>query len=193
MDQVDYYMDTPDDRLMGSQHTFRIRVRGNRADATYKMPVVGSSSCGKEGQMERYEHVCSLTDYRPDGESQSLCCSKQARDFIEKHLDKSVDAQSLTERITIKNHRSKYRIFRYQDQSPVEEYELVLDRVTYTSIDTEKTSQEKQLEIELKSDPMFRLNMLILTGKMEEELSDMALEPITDSKYERARRLTAAD
>lgn len=193
MDQVDHYMDTPDGKLMGSQCTFRIRKSGNRADATYKMPVVGSSSCGKEGQMERYEHVCSLTDYKPDEGPISLRCSKQAQAFIEKHLDESISAQSLTERITITNHRVKYRIFQQQDQSPVEEYELVLDRVTYTSIDTGKACPEQQLELELKSDPMFRLNMFILTGKMEKELSDMVLEPITDSKYERAQRLTAAD
>lgn len=193
MDQVDHYMDTPGSMLMGSQRTFRIRVRGDRADATYKKPVVGSSSCGKEGQMERYEYVCSLTDYSPAGDPKSLCCSKQAQDFIEKHLGESVSVQSLTERITITNHRIKYRIFQQQDQSPIEEYELVLDRVTYTNIDTRKTCLEKQLELELKSDPMFRLNMFILTGKMEKKLSDLALEPITNSKYERAKQLTAAN
>lgn len=193
VDQVDHYMDTQDDKLRNGQCTFRIRVKEGRADATYKKPVMGSSSCGREGQMERYEYVCILTDYRSEEGVQPLSCSKQARGFLQKHLDASVSLESLAERITIQNHRTKYRIFRQQDQSPKEEYELVLDCVTYTNTDTGRSCQEKQLELELKSDPMFRLNMLILTGEMEKELQDMALEPITDSKYERAKRLTAAD
>lgn len=192
VDQVDHYMDTPDDKLRNSQCTFRIRVKEGRADATYKKPVMDSSSCGRDGQMERYEYACTLTDYRLETGAQPLSCSKQARGFVQKHLDASVSLESLTERITIQNHRTKYQIFRQRDQSPTEEYELVLDCVTYTNTDTGRFCQEKQLELELKSDPMFRLNMLILTGEIEKELQDVALKPITDSKYERAKRLTIA-
>ena len=96
--------------------------------------------------------------------------------------------------MVIKNERVKCLFQKqgnnYDSDQALEKYELAFDSVNYTNCGNGKTYQEHQIEIELKSDPLTRLNMQALTNRLESKFSNCNLRVMTDSKYERARRFT---
>lgn len=191
--QTDYYLDTPDNKLLRGHCSLRIRIKGNRAEITCKKPVEGSCSSGGLGQVERYEYAAPLKNADLSQEEKIYCCL-ECREFIARYLKDIVKFEELSETMVIKNERVKC-LFQKQgnncdsDQA-LEKYELAFDSVNYTNCGNGKTYQEHQIEIELKSDPLTRLNMQALTNRLESKFSNCNLRVMTDSKYERAKRFT---
>lgn len=191
--QTDYYLDTSDDKLLKEHCFLRIRINGTKAEITCKRPVEGSRSSGSMGQVERYEYAALLKDVDLTHE-ETIYCSAESKAFIKRYLQGMVEFEDLKETIVIRNERIKC-LFQKQDANntsfrDLEKYELVFDSVNYNNCENEKTCQEHQIEIELKSDPLTRLNMQMLTNRLEKKLGKYGLHIMTDSKYERAKRLT---
>lgn len=191
--QTDYYLDTSDDKLLNSHCSLRIRIRGTKVEITCKRPVEGSCSSGSQGQVERYEYAAQLKDVDLSQE-ETIYRSAESRAFIEQYLQDIVKFEDLKKTIIIQNERIKC-LFQKQSANnassqALEEYELAFDSIKYNNCENQKIRQEHQIEIELKSDPLTRLNMQMLTNRLEKELEKYALHVMTDSKYERAKRFT---
>ncbi len=191
--QTDYYLDTSDSTLLNNKCTLRIRIKNDKAEITCKKPVTVSHSNGSQGQIERYEYAYTL-DHVDTYKINEIYCSDECKKFIEKYLQDEVLFEELNYTIIVKNERIKY-LFQKNTEAAKEfkteeKYELVFDSVTYTNCRNKKSYEEYQIELELKSDPITRLNMQALTNEIEEKYSRWKLEVITDSKYERARRFT---
>jgi len=192
--QTDYYLDTSDNKLLKGHCSLRIRIKGNHAEITCKRPVEGSCSSGSQGQVERYEYAAPLkeADFSREGQ---IYQSAECKEFIERYLQDMVKFEDLKEKIIIRNERIKCLFWKRKvnDKSSqaLERYELAFDSVDYCNCENKKTYQEHQIEIELKSDPLTRLNMQILTNRLEEKLGQYGLHVMTESKYERARQFTS--
>ena len=201
--QVDRYLDTENDKLNENRCTLRIRIKENTQDdspaagsasITCKRPVSNSSSSGKEGQMERYEYIEELKDIDLSVPG-DIHCTADSRQFILGHLHDLIEPENLIETIVIDNFRVEYEVTRPKSAedsdglSRVEEqYELVFDTVTYLNLKNQRRHRERQIELELKSDPIARLNMQILTEQIQERFPKLTV--MTDSKYMRAKRFT---
>lgn len=191
--QADYYLDTSDDKLLKEHCSLRIRIRGAETEITCKRPVEGSCSSGSQGQVERYEYSALLKDLDLSKE-EMIYCSAESKAFIERYLEGIAKFEELKETIIIRNERIKC-LFQKQSANSassqtLEEYELAFDSVNYYNCESQETHEEHQIEIELKSDPLTRLNMQMLTNRLEKELEKYELHVMTDSKYERAKRFT---
>jgi len=195
-EQTDYYFDTADERLYRKHCSLRIRRKAGKAEITCKRPVEGSRSCGGQGQMERYEYAGMLKDVHAE-DLVEVCKSEDDRTFVDQHVADLVDIRELEKTIIVKNMRTRYIVSRQVEtaelQQITESYELAFDSVQYTNCKNRRQHSEKQVEIELKSDPVMRLNMQLLTNRLEKELSALNLEIMTESKYERAKRFTTWD
>lgn len=194
IEQTDRYLDTTDDKLLRAHCTLRVRVKDTKADITCKRPVKSRSS-GSKGQMERYEYVRPL-EYPNHTQPEKLYLCEDSRKFIQERLADIVSFDELEESILIKNVRLKFDVYRdrekFSQDIVKEHYELAFDHVIYTNVRNGKCHSEKQIELELKSDPIGRLSMQLLTESIEAALQDLELEVMTDSKYERAKRFTEA-
>lgn len=191
--QTDYYLDTSDSALLNKKCTLRIRIKNGKAEITCKKPVTVSHSNGSQGQIERYEYAYTL-DHVDGSKIGEIYYSDECKKFIQKYLQDEVLFEDLKYTIIVRNERIKY-LFRKNTEAvkefqTEEKYELVFDAVTYTNCYNKKTHEEYQIELELKSDPITRLNMQALTNELEKKYSRWNLEIMTDSKYERARRFT---
>lgn len=187
--QTDYYFDTPDEKLYKNHYSLRIRSKDGNFEITCKRPVEGSYSCGGYGQMERYEYartIQGITEKDIFKAFQDECNIS----FFEQHVDGIALAKELEQVIIVENLRTKYIVRAKHSQQIDEVYELVFDYVKYINRRTDKEYVEYQIELELKSDPVTRLNMQILTNKLENKFIEWKLSPITNSKYERARNFT---
>lgn len=191
--QTDYYLDTLDNKLLKGHCSLRVRVRGKEAEITCKRPVDGSCSSGSQGQVERYEYSALLKDV-DFSQEEMIYRSVESEAFIERYLQDMAKFEELKETIIIRNERIKCLFQKQISNSTLvqalEEYELAFDSVNYHNCESQKTYQEHQIEIELKSDPLTRLNMQMLTNRLEKKLEKHRLHVMTDSKYERAKRFT---
>ncbi len=191
--QTDYYLDTSEDTLLKKHCTLRIRIKNRKAEMTCKKPVTISRSNGSQGQVERYEYAYALGDIDISKISE-IYRSEECKKFVEKYLQDDVKFEDLKYTIIVKNDRTKYlfskNIETAKEFQTKEKYELVFDSVTYTNCYNKKTYNEFQVELELKSDPITRLNMQALTNEIEKRQPQWKLEVMTESKYERARRFT---
>lgn len=192
IEQTDRYLDTEDDQLYQAHCSLRIRVKGGKASLTCKRPVVESRSSGSKGQMERYEYIRLLES--PDlTHPETLYQRKDSCDFIHERLGDIVAFNDLKESILIQNTRLKFNVCSAEVPSHDmvgERYELAFDSVTYMNLRNGRSHSEKQIELELKSDPITRLNMQLLTEHIESALANMELKVMTNSKYERAKWFT---
>ena len=68
------------------------------------------------------------------------------------------------------------------------EFEMVFDRVKYKNSRNSKTAQDYQIEIELKSKYLHRVNLKILCDYLEKEVPDLSSS--RHSKYKRGLELT---
>lgn len=191
LQQCDRYLDTAEDILLTNNCSLRIRIKQGKREITCKRPTKNSRSCGGQGQMERYEYVSELPSI---GEPEELYRSTESKTFINKYLGDIVRFENLSETIIVNNNRIRYLIEKSQpaigEPMTREQYELAFDEVTYTNCRTNKQYSEHQIELELKSDPATRLNMQILTSKIDEDLAHYDLIVMTESKYERAKYFT---
>jgi HD superfamily phosphohydrolase/uncharacterized protein YjbK len=190
--QEDRYLDTATDKLHENRCALRIRIKeGDGVNITCKRPVMDSISCGEAGQMERYEYIWELENAGDENPSDIYKSDVYVR-FIETYLKDLVKTSDLMETIVIENDREKHIIESRPESSGLprveERYELVFDVVTYTNLKNGKQHKEFQIEIELKSDRVARLNMQSLTDEIQRRLPDLVV--MTDSKYERDTKFT---
>lgn len=186
--QTDYYFDTKDEIMYKGHCSLRIRIKNGTSEITCKRPVKGSRSCGKNGQMERYEYASMIKDMQIADIAKAFQYGDSQK-FYAQYVADLTSVSELEQIIVVENTRTKY-IIRSSNSQIGEAYELVFDSVRYFNRRTEKESTEHQIELELKSDPVTRLNMQLLTNKLEKELTEWKLHPITNSKYERAKEVT---
>lgn len=187
--QTDYYFDTSNESLYNNHCSLRIRFKEGNTEITCKRPVKESKSCGEHGQMERYEYARKLKQITEADISQAFQ-SEECKVFFLKHLYDLTDINNLNQVIIVENIRTKYTISATNTQQIEEAYELVFDSVKYFNRISGKEYTEHQIELELKSDPVMRLNMQLLTNELEEEFKKWNLAKITNSKYERAKEFT---
>jgi len=188
--QTDYYFDTAVETLYKAHCSLRIRIKGTKAELTCKRPVSGSRSCGEQGQMERYEYASKLKLADP---AQATDAFGQAEGiaFVKKYLSDLVSSEDLRRIVTITNQRTRYLVEKRSDGQQIQEtYELAFDDVTFENQRTGRSYSEKQIELELKSDAVTRLNMQELTNCLAEKFTHWNLTVMTESKYERAKKFT---
>ncbi len=173
--QVDFYYDTTDELLNQAGITLRIREKNGKTILSIKTPTVNSDRDGaQEGQNERFEYEKELI-------TASL---EEAKDHIIKYIPDLVDDSKfsqLEKQIIIKNDRRKIQL---TDQTI--KFEMVFDDVQYER--NNKSAHEYQIEIELKSDFIHRINLKMLTDSLDEKVP--GLIPTTVSKYRRGLSLT---
>lgn len=192
--QTDYYYDTADEQMYREHISLRLRVKGGKTEITCKRPVKGSRSCGGRGQMERYEYAAKLKDVETDDLQEAYKC-EEGRSFFNQHVADIAKLTELEKTIIVENIRTRYIVSKTVEAPGCEEikeiYELAFDSVRYINCKNRRESEEKQIEIELKSDSVMRLNMQFLTDKLEKKFEGWKLTTMTDSKYERAKGFTA--
>jgi len=173
--QVDVYYDTADELLNQAGITLRIRKRNGKTILTIKTPTVNSvGKESREGQNERFEYEKELI-------TDSL---EEAKDHITKYIPALLAASKfshLEPRMIIKNSRKKIKL---TDQNI--KFEMAFDDVQYER--NSKSAHEYQIEIELKSDFIHRINLKMLTDYLEKNVPDLI--PATVSKYRRGLSLT---
>lgn len=181
--QEDTYYDTNNFKLKDQDYALRFRKKGNEMFVTCKSPV-SSESNGIKGQLERKEIEERVQE---DG-------IENNRKLIDKLLSGFPDATNIIEdlipRIRVENLRKKITLSKGSGLSGglTEKYEMALDKVKYINVKTNKDYEECQLELELKSSYQNRINMKILTDKLEKEIT--YLRSIEESKYQRALKFT---
>ena len=183
IEQEDVYFDTKDKILLSERYTLRIREREGNYIVTCKTPRVSDSN-GEGGQLERGEgeRRIKTPDIREEESFIKTCLEPL---FSEREI--KFDDLIKTKKIT--NKRYKIVVTKGEMNSAIhkEKYEIVFDDVTYTDLEKtngKNTRSECQMEIELKSDVETRVNMLLLTEKIEGDFPE--LQRISDSKYQRA-------
>ena len=103
--------------------------------------------------------------------------------------DNNYGPEDLSACIQVRNERTKYMVTKEGGLNGriAERYELVLDNVTYSNLQSKKEKKEIQIEIELKSAYETRINMKAFTDEIEKI---QGLTSITGSKYQRAVKFT---
>lgn len=185
IEQVDVYYDTPDYGFFAENATVRIRKRKENYIVTCKLPSISDSN-GEGGQLERGEHEEEITSPNiEEAKNFILTCCEDI--FKEKKLT----FEELRESVEITNKRYKIKVSKKSkvNSSQNEKYEIVLDTVIYKNLQNNRKKKECQMEIELKSAIATRINMLRLTGAIEQEFEE-ELTRISESKYQRAVKMT---
>lgn len=171
--QIDYYYDTLDNKLLHLNSTLRIRKKGNDYQLTIKKPT---NTTGSNEQSERFEYEIPIIDKN----------IKNNHDYVNKYFPEIIDelnCNNIYEYLTITNNRTKHVLTK---ENII--FEVVFDDVKYSNNMTGKSSSEYQVEIELKSDYPHRVNLKLLTDYLENEVVE--LKATSDSKYKRGLALT---
>ena len=172
--QEDIYYDTNEQILFKNNKTLRIRNRGDKYILTIKTPTKNHelNSSGEDvGQNERFEYEIQV-------DSGDILRNAE---YIIKYLPELKDKVNQLERsLTIINNRKKLQL---KNRNVV--FEMVFDDVNYIG---RQEVHEFQVEIELKSDYVHRINLKMLTDYLETKIS--SLKPIYESKYKRGLVLT---
>lgn len=175
--QEDYYYDTVNELLFRTNKTLRFRKIDNKFQLTIKTPTKSAniSSNDDNSQSERFE-------YEIEVDTDNIEYNKQ---YIVKYLPEIADDNilgNLINTLIVKNKREKLNIV-----NDSEVFEIVFDDVKYINSYGVETS-DLQIEIELKSDYLHRINLKMLTDYLEKNISE--LKPLNESKYKRGLTLT---
>lgn len=178
-EQKDYYYDTDAKILFKSNKTLRFRTRDDLWQLTIKTPTRTSADeenvKNLDTQSERFEYEIAV-------ESESKNDNKK---YIIKYLPElsnEAEWDSLKHSLTIINKREKLNLYNKNVH-----FELVFDDVRYINPNGTE-SIDYQIEIELKSEYLHRINLKILTDYLEKNIA--GLIPMHDSKYKRGLGLT---
>ena len=167
-EQVDSYYDTPDKLVESAKTTLRIRHKDCNYEITIKCPT--PVQIKDNGQNERFEFCHPISSNSLSGEEA----------FIVKHVPSLKDKTSeLKNTLTIINKREIINILAKKSEA---KFEMAFDHVTYQD-DSGHKAYDYQIEIELKSDYIHRVNLKMLTDDLERKVSK--LESSTESKYKR--------
>ncbi len=174
--QVDYYYDTDDKYLLNQDKTLRFRKIDDNCYLTIKTPTK-AEIVSDDGniQNERFEYE-ELVD------SEHI---KDNEEYIIKYLPEFIDEykwEDLEKSLTITNRRKKIKLSKNNVA-----FEMVFDDVEYENINGNKKS-DYQVEVELKSDYIHRINLKVFSDYLEENLPE--LRPMNESKYKRGTMLT---
>ena len=175
----DVYYDTVDRQLLKKGISLRLRHKGDRTFITFKSSL--NHLTGQRGQMERFERERKIP--APD------FFSDECAEFIMRCLHDIGESDFLVthdfvKAVTIWNKRCLYKV-----KKDAEKYQVALDDVTYFNEVTKKKCSEQQLEIEKRSKATSVKQMLKTIKKLEVRLGKI-IEPCSESKFERACRLT---
>jgi HD superfamily phosphohydrolase/uncharacterized protein YjbK len=174
--QSDTYYDTAAKLLYSSNRTLRIRKVSSNYTLTIKVPTRPLSSTEQPNrQNERFEYEKPIEN----------CSLESARDYISKYVPEftQTDHYQFIKTLEITNHRKKICL----DKNNIV-FEVAFDDVTFNNPLTNKQHHEFQIEIELKSDFIHRVNLKHLTDQIEQSIK--GLTPTTESKYERGLCMT---
>lgn len=167
-EQVDSYYDTPDKLVESAKSTLRIRHKDCNYEITIKCPT--PVQIKDNGQNERFEFCHPISSNSLSGEEA----------FIVEHVPSLKDKTSeLKNTLTIINKREIINILAKKSEA---KFEMAFDHVTYQD-DSGHKAYDYQIEIELKSDYIHRVNLKMLTDDLERKVSK--LESSTESKYKR--------
>jgi len=171
--QKDYYYDTEKRGLFRNNKTLRFRVRDDDYKLTIKTPT---KAWDKDNNMqsERFEYEVNVLDENKDVN----------RQYIIKYLPElagDANWNSLQRALIIENKRRKVVLTKNNIV-----FELVFDDVRYIST-SGKESPDYQIEIELKSDYIHRINLKMLSDYLEKNIPE--LQPMNESKYRRGLAL----
>lgn len=167
--QTDIYFDTDDYQLLKNKITTRIRKIKNKNEMTVKFPVKTDS---ENIESERFEYKKNL------GNKEEI----DHEFFAErvKKLKLNINSKLLKRSLIVCNERIAMTV---QKNSVI--FEIAFDTVKYVvPKNPNDCEKENQIEIELKSSYQHRVNLQILSSKLEKNL-DNKLEITTDSKYKR--------
>lgn len=168
--QEDVYYDTESRMLFKSDKTLRIRKKGSSYYLTIKTPTKNKEA-EKESQNERFEYEVLVNNTSLTDNSK----------YILKYLPElGNELDKLKTSLVIRNDRKDVHI----SQGNVK-FHMVFDSVTYIN---KSEAQDYQIEIELKSEYLHRVNLKILTDYLEKNIPE--LTPTTVSKYKRGLQLT---
>lgn len=168
--QIDTYYDTENKTLYEKDYTLRTRKRAEKYELTIKKPVPDSSNTG---QCERFEFQKAIT------------CSaiQEHEEYIYRHIGLLDKSDSVVESLIIENERTP--IILSTDNM---NFEVVFDKVKYKKrLNSENVVNDFQLEIELKSDYIHRINLKLITDYLEDQIKE--LKPCEESKYKRGLKL----
>lgn len=175
--QEDYYYDTEDRYLFEENKTLRFRKSDNKYQLTIKTPTKGTNNAQtNNAQNERFEYEVSV-DSRDINENKEYIIKYLPELEIENRL------KSLKKTMTITNCRKKTNL-----QNNDVKFEIVFDKIKYINESTGKQESDYQIEIELKSDYLHRINLKILSDYLEKKVPE--LKPMNESKYKRGLKLT---
>ena len=177
--QIDTYYDTAGKLLFKSNATLRLREKAGEYFLTIKKPTkaIGTESltANDDSQNERFEYEIKVNS------ANLLDSAEYIRKYIPE-LGGNLENQ-LRKTLIITNNRKKGTIKKENIL-----FEMVFDDVTYKNEETGKSTQEFQIEIELMSDFLHRVNLKQVTDYIERHISDLI--PTTVSKYKRGLELT---
>lgn len=151
-----------------AKSTLRIRHKDCNYEITIKCPT--PVQIKDNGQNERFEFCHPISSNSLSGEEA----------FIVEHVPSLKDKTSeLKNTLTIINKREIINILAKKSEA---KFEMAFDHVTYQD-DSGHKAYDYQIEIELKSDYIHRVNLKMLTDDLERKVSK--LESSTESKYKR--------
>jgi hypothetical protein len=173
--QEDYYYDTDDKYLYKTNRTLRFRKINDSYQLTIKTPTkaVTSRNNNIHCQNERFEYEINV----------NAADLEENKDKIIKYLPELKEKwNNLKETLTIVNNRKKIKLTKNNII-----LEMVFDNVKYINVNGNERP-DYQIEIELKSEYLHRINLKMLSDYLEENIPD--LEPLNESKYKRGLYLT---
>lgn len=174
--QVDYYFDTKEKMLLKSNKILRIREKGVEKLITIKVPTK-LSEFASQSQNERFEYETEISSIELKDNATHIY--KYIPELKEYKLE-----EMLIQTLAVRNQRRKIIL---ENENTC--FEMVFDDVTFENNETGKTAHEYQIEIELKSEFIHRVNLKILSDCLEENI--LGLRTTTDSKYKRGCLLTS--
>lgn len=163
--QRDTYFDTPGETILKGGGSLRLREKGEK-----RLLSVKSMLRSREGTFLRREDELVL-----DKENDPVA-------FLSKHLPE-VDVEGLRPTAVVVNRRRTYQVSRTAGGR----FELAFDDVIYQNPITGRAYRERQVEIEALDGTEADLTRVVSALRLPE------LRPASESKYQRAVRLTAAE
>ena len=163
--QRDTYFDTPGETILKGDGSLRLREKGEK-----RLLSIKSMLQSREGTFLRREDELVL-----DKETDPMA-------FLREHLPE-VEAEGLRPTAVVANRRRTYEVSRTAGGR----FELAFDDVTYQNPVTGRAYRERQVEIEALDGTGSDLARVVSVLRLPE------LRPASESKYQRAVRLTAAE
>lgn len=170
--QEDYYFDTTDYFLSKSNKTLRFRNKNNKVYLTIKTPT-REAKFSEEGmeQSERFEYEIEV---------KQADINDNLEEIIKYVPELKNKLPELVKTLTIKNKR---KIYELKCRNIL--FEICFDDVIYQA-DT-KEVKDYQIEIELKSEYLHRVNLKIISDYLENKIPDLITT--TMSKYKKGLEL----